>query len=327
MHEKCISVIIPNYNGSATIGKCIEAALASQYGNFEVIVVDDCSTDNSVEIIRNYPCKLVRMERRSGAGAARNRGAKNSAGELFFFTDADCLIQENTLALANKAAAEQPGSVIGGTYTPLPYDDDFFSAFQSLFIHYSETKRTNPDYVAGHAMLIDAALFGKSGGFVEERIPVPEDVAFSHQLRRAGVPLIMRPEIQVMHVFNFTLMKSLRNGFRKSMNWTGYSLANKDLFADSGTASLELKVNGIVYLLNAVCLALFLDRNNLLYLLPVPFLCATLLFFCRKLIAFFFHAKGSSFAFAALFYFAAVYPLAVGFGGLMGSLKHFLKKK
>ena len=48
--EKLISLVIPNYKGSATIGKCLNAAFASQYGNFEVILADDCSTDDSIEI-------------------------------------------------------------------------------------------------------------------------------------------------------------------------------------------------------------------------------------------------------------------------------------
>ena len=50
--NKRISVIIPNYNGSSTIGRCLEAAFSSEYDNFEVIVTDDYSTDNSVEIIK-----------------------------------------------------------------------------------------------------------------------------------------------------------------------------------------------------------------------------------------------------------------------------------
>ena len=52
--NKRISVIIPNYNGSSTIGRCLEAAFSSEYDNFEVIVTDDCSADNSAAIIKNF---------------------------------------------------------------------------------------------------------------------------------------------------------------------------------------------------------------------------------------------------------------------------------
>ncbi|VAX17713.1 hypothetical protein MNBD_NITROSPINAE04-370, partial [hydrothermal vent metagenome] len=56
-----ISVIIPNRNGADTIGDCLKAALASEDDNFNVIVVDDCSDDDSIEIISRYPCKLIRL--------------------------------------------------------------------------------------------------------------------------------------------------------------------------------------------------------------------------------------------------------------------------
>jgi len=322
--EKFISLVIPNYNGSATIGKCLEAAFASHYGNFEIIVVDDCSTDDSVDIVTLYPCKLIRMKNHSGAAGARNAGAASSSGALLFFIDADCLIKADALARANQAAAENANTVIGGTYTQQPYDADFFSIFQSFFIHYFETKKQEPDYIATHAMIINADLFRSSGGFREGFFPIIEDVEFCHRLRRSGCRLLMQPEILVTHVFNFTLMKSLRNGFRKSMYWTMYSLMNRDLFADSGTASVELKANVAAFYLNAFCVTISLYCGNAVYLVPVPFVCAADIFFSRGLIASFYRVKGFSFTIAATLYYTAVYPLSIGSGALLGSLKHFL---
>jgi glycosyltransferase involved in cell wall biosynthesis len=71
-----ISVIIPNYNGEKTIGRCLDAAFASQYTNFEVVVVDDCSADSSTTIIEKYPCRLMRLSEHGGASKARNTGAQ-----------------------------------------------------------------------------------------------------------------------------------------------------------------------------------------------------------------------------------------------------------
>jgi len=64
-----ISVIIPNRNGAATIGKCLAAALASRHDNFEVIVVDDGSEDDSGEVIKGFPCRLIRLAQHGGAPA------------------------------------------------------------------------------------------------------------------------------------------------------------------------------------------------------------------------------------------------------------------
>ena len=325
--KKTISLIIPNYNGSSTIGKCLEAALSSKYGNFEVVVVDDCSVDNSVEIIRQFPVQLVALEKHAGASSARNRGAEKSRGEILFFTDADCLLRDDALSLANEAVAGNPGAIIGGTYTALPYDVGFFSTFQSLFIRYSETKKKEPDYLAGHAMVMEASLFRESGGFPQDILAIPEDVKFSHNLRRRGHRLIMKPELQVTHVFDFSLQKSLRNAFRKAKFWTVYSLENRDLLADSGTASLELKINGAFFSLNVLCVLLFFYRQEPSWFLPVPFLFGANLITSRGLLKLSFRSKGLWFAVAAAMYYSLVYPLPVIAGACAGIVKHGLIRR
>jgi teichuronic acid biosynthesis glycosyltransferase TuaG len=77
--EEFVSVIIPNYNGSATIAKCLGAVYSSDHAFFEVIVVDDCSTDHSTEIIGTFPCSLVKLDTHVGAAGARNMGALRSS--------------------------------------------------------------------------------------------------------------------------------------------------------------------------------------------------------------------------------------------------------
>src|SRR5512144_1290369 len=114
-----LSVIIPNYNGGRTIGRCLEALFASSYDNFEVVVVDDCSSDGSPEIISRFPCRLVRLHARSGAARARNVGAQNSGGEVLFFIDADCIVQKDTLLRVDRSVDAGDKAVVGGTYTRL----------------------------------------------------------------------------------------------------------------------------------------------------------------------------------------------------------------
>jgi len=294
--DKLLSVIIPNYNGGAAIGKCLEAAFSSKYSRFEVIVVDDCSTDDSVEIIKKFPCTLVQLREHSGASRARNAGAEQGKGEILFFIDADCVVREDTLSLAVKSISGRENTVIGGTYTRIPYDDTFFSTFQSVFVNYSETKKERPDYIATHAMVIDSGLFKKTGGFSEVFLPILEDVEFSHRLRRLGHRLEMHPDILVRHIFNFTFLKSLRNAFRKSFFWTRYSLENKDLFRDSGTASTELKVNVACFFLSALLIFLYLFSGKAGILAALPFIFLLNIFANKGLIAAFYQSKGSFFA-------------------------------
>lgn len=320
--NKRISVIIPNHNGAATIGCCLDAAFASAHDNFEVIVVDDCSTDNSVGIINKFPCKFIQLDRHSGASKARNDGARNSSGEILFFTDADCVLQKNTLSVVDKSFPDNGKIMLGGSYTKIPFDDNFFSTFQSLFIHYSETKKESPDYVATHAMAISRDVFNKSGGFPEVFLPIIEDVEFSHRLRRSGIKLATNPDLLVQHIFNFTLSKSIRNAFRKSKYWTIYSLKNRDIFADSGTASSELKINVASYCFCILFLVLYFTFGHAGFLFLLSLVFAFNLFANRNFLSLFFKTKGLLFSMAATGYYMILYPLSVGAGTLSGIINY-----
>ena len=319
-----ISIIIPNYNGSATIGKCLAAAYASADDNFEVVVIDDSSVDNSAEIIKEFPCKLIRLDEHAGASRARNVGAQNSSGEILFFIDADCLVLEKSLAMVRQTLAEKGASVIiGGTYTAMPYDQGFFSTFQSVFINYFETKNPgSPDYIATHAMVIDAGTFRKSGGFVEDFLPILEDVEFSHRLRRQGCSLYMNPEILVRHIFNFSFGRSMRNAIRKSRFWTEYSARNRDLLADSGTASIELKINVVTafIIMGLFVVGHFFQETALLY--PVVPLFVFNLFVNRKLLGAYRRVGGLSLLIPATIYYTLPYSMAVGYGAAAGITRY-----
>ena len=319
-----ISVIIPNRNGAATLGKCLAAALASRHDNFEVIVVDDGSDDDSVEVIKGLPCRLIRLAQHGGAAKARNTGARHSRGDVLFFTDADCLLQPDTLAIASETLARAgPDAVAGGTYTPLPYDRRFFSIFQSAFIHYCETKNPQrPDYLATHALAIPAHIFRQSGGFREEFLPILEDVEFSHRLRRMGYTLVMNPALRVQHIFDFSLFRSLANAVIKTKYWTLYSIRNGDLLADSGTASRGLKLNGAAYFLGLLFLLLFFATGSVLFLSALAAAIVFNLYGNRGLLRAFYDIGGMGFALGATAYYLLLYPLAVGTGAGVGVMKY-----
>lgn len=319
MDSPFISVVIPNHNGAKTIGKCLAGATSPSSPVLEVIVVDDCSEDGSVGIIKQFPCKLIRLTEHSGASRARNEGAKIASGDAVFFTDADCVLEKETLSIASESFRED--SVVGGTYTLMPYDKGFFGRFQSVFINYSETKNETPDYIATHAMLISKRLFEESGGFSEDFMPILEDVEFSHRLKKNGVKLIMNPALRVRHIFGFTLFGSLKNAFRKSAYWTAYSIKNRDLLRDSGTASIELKVNSLSWLLSLLLIGAYALRGSTLALYAVAASFIANLLFHSRFIGLLVKAGGAAFALAAWLYYSMLYPTAVLAGGLKGTLK------
>lgn len=322
-----VSVIIPVRDGEATIAHCLEAAFASVYANFEVIVVDDGSRDRTAEIARTYPCTLVQLHRPSGVSRARNVGAIHSKGEILFFTDADCLLCKNAIAQAVDTLTSAGRNVIlGGTYSMEPADDRFFSTFQAVFVNYVESRvSNNPDYVAAHAMVMYGETFAESGGFDENFLPLIEDVDFSHRLRRTGHRLVMNPEIQVRHFFDFSFLGSVCNGFRKSKYWVVYSIHNRDLLADSGSASWALKFDAVALFGSILAVLLVLISGNAWYAAVIPVLMAANIAMNRKLLQEFYRARGAMFAVGASVYYLLIYPLVVGAGGLAGVMiyRHF----
>ncbi len=314
-----ISVIIPNYNGEKTLDLCLTAATSTKDEAVEIIVVDDCSEDRSRDIIRRFPCTLIESSPHAGASRVRNLGAQQARGDILFFTDADCLLQENTLSqLRIMLSSTDSHTIIGGTYTPQPYDPGFFGRFQSVFINYFETR--NPlqaDYIATHAMAINTDLFHSSGGFAEDQWPILEDVEFSHRLRRAGVKLVMQPAIRVQHIFNFSLLDSCRNAVRKTRYWIQYSLRNQDLFVDSGTASIELKFNVCVFFISLLLLFSHAPGNTTA-LAAVIFLCIINVFINRNLFKAFYDANGPIFSLGAGLYYLLAYPFPVAVGSIAG---------
>lgn len=107
-----ISVIIPAYNAVETITKCLDALRHQTYTDVEVIVVDDGSKDATVEIVRAYARKWNRVhlieKANGGAPSARNRGLKESTGELVLFCDADVVHKPDALQKLAHALEKHP---------------------------------------------------------------------------------------------------------------------------------------------------------------------------------------------------------------------------
>lgn len=315
-----ISIVIPVRNGARTLEASLAAAIAAAGAGDEVIVVDDGSTDGSAAIAARHRCRLVRLPSGRGAAAARNAGAAAARGDVLFFTDADCLLAAGAPARAAAAlAAAGPRTVLGGTYETAPADAGFFPAFQAVFVNFHETRRPDaPDYVATHAFAIHAADFRACGGFDEDFLPILEDVELSHRLRRAGYRLQIDPGVRVRHDFGFGLAGSLRNAARKTRFWLRYSARNRDLLADSGTASRGVKAAVALAGLGWTALAAAVVTGSPALALVTP-LCALGVVASNKgLVRAFATAGGAGFAAAAAVYLVSLYPAAVAVGTARG---------
>ncbi len=109
MTEKLVSVIVPTYNGEKFIAQTLESIVNQDYGNLEIILINDASTDNTLKnaekILKSSKrvFKIFNHEKNLGVSAARNSGIKISEGEYLCFIDGDDLLEKNFVsALMNE---------------------------------------------------------------------------------------------------------------------------------------------------------------------------------------------------------------------------------
>ena len=92
MMDELVSIIMPSYNTAKYISGSIKLVLAQTYSNWELIIVDDCSTDNSIEVIRSFNDSRIRLlqnKRNSGAAISRNYALREARGKWIAFLDSD----------------------------------------------------------------------------------------------------------------------------------------------------------------------------------------------------------------------------------------------
>ena len=96
-----VSIIMPSYNSAKYIAASMESVLAQTYADWELLIVDDCSTDNTVEIIRSFDDPRIRLfinEKNAGAAMSRNRALREAKGKWIAFLDSDDLWVPEKLA-------------------------------------------------------------------------------------------------------------------------------------------------------------------------------------------------------------------------------------
>ena len=98
------SIIVPVYNVEKEIRECLDSIKNQTYNDFEVLCVDDCGKDSSMDIVREFAAedsrfKILTHEHNSGVSAARNTGLDAAAGDIIMFVDSDDWIEPNALEI------------------------------------------------------------------------------------------------------------------------------------------------------------------------------------------------------------------------------------
>ena len=208
-----LSVIIPVYNGAAFLDRALASLRQSTFRDFECIVVDDGSTDDTAAVATRYGVTLLRLDPRGGPAGARNHGAARARGAVLLFLDADVCVHTDTLALVDAHLRAHPGTdALLGSYDDTPADPHFVSQYKNLFHHYvHQVSRSEAWTFWAGCGAIRRTVFETVGGFDETYVrPSIEDIELGARLRAQGHRIDLNARIQVTHLKRWTLRTLVR---------------------------------------------------------------------------------------------------------------------
>ncbi len=270
-----LSVIVPVYNGAMHLSRCLDSLRLSNYSDFEVIVVDDCSTDHSPQIAERSGARCIRAPHTLGPAGARNLGVAHAQGDIFVFVDADVEIPHNALGLIEKDFADDTQlAAVFGAYDDEPAWDDFLSQYKNLmhsYVHLKSSERAVTFWAGGGAVRREA--FVEAGGFdaVRYRYPSIEDIELGYRLARTGKKIKLNKHLRVKHLKRWTVRSLLKADIlRRAVPWTQLIVETRHLPPDLNLTFGARVSAGLIGLLSVGFMIVFLQAVHLFPMVRLP---------------------------------------------------------
>lgn len=241
-----VSVIVCSYNGAKTLDRCLQSLREVDYPDYEVILVDDGSKDNTQEIAARHPWIVNVHQENRGLGIARNVGAQTAQGEVIVYTDSDCMADPDWLYFLIGTLLSGDYGGVGGPNISPPAEDWIQACVAAAPGGPSHVLLTDviAEHIPGCNMAFYKWAFDKVGGFDPEYRKAGDDVDFCWRLQQEGQVIAFSPAAIVWHYRRFTL-----KAFRKQQE--GYGEAESLLrfkhlvfFGPTGTAKWKGQIYG-----------------------------------------------------------------------------------
>jgi len=325
-----VSVIIPCYNCINTIDNCVSSIInfSNNIVN-EIILVDDCSTDNTLQVLNNLKTKrstlikIISTNINSGPAVARNTGAEKAISEFLIFFDSDTIVRENTIFLINSELFLNDAVV--GTYDKEPITKGFSQYYKALLYSYMLSKKgvVNYDQFSASCSGIRKSVFSKLGGY-NSKFPKGldfENEEFGSRIS-ASYKMILNPSIIVYHEFP-GFVKMTKTFFYRTSFWVEMFYIRKKFNSVGGTKENALSILFFSFFF-------ILSTTNIVYFDNWPLqVCALILYILFFYINFNFIKFVFNFKKHLLFPVVMLhhyYSLIIFFGACFGLLKIVLKK-
>ena len=320
-----ISVITPVYNGGYAFICCLLAMEQTKFTDWELIVVDDGSTDESAAIARRFGAKVIKTSGREGPGAARNLGAKMAKGEYLCFIDADCEVCDDAIAKLAKTLQSRPEiDALFGSYDDAPKATNFVAQYKNLMHHYvhQEGNEDASTFWAGVGV-VKRSLFSKLGGFDIEQFPRPsiEDIELGYRLKESGANIYLAKNLQVKHHKAWKLFGLIHTDvFDRGIPWTKLLLNNKSNVVND----LNLQTSSRISLIATYSLLFCLLASivNVTAIIPGLFFAVLLLYLNWDVYRFFNRKRGFVFA-SKVVLMHWLYYLYGGVAFVLGTLSYW----
>lgn len=213
-----ISIIILSYNTRDFLKNCLNSIFKYDLIDYEVIVVDNASTDGSVAMVNELKSSRVCViENKENVGFAKgcNIGAKAAKGDFLLFLNSDTeFVDSATLEIMHSSFEAKTGIVGGlmenknhslqrsfGSFYTLPHVAKMlFLGEKGELAGKSFTEIHSVDWVSGGFMMVRSDIYQKLGGFDEKIFMYVEDVEFCYRVKKAGYQVVVNPKAAVIHV-------------------------------------------------------------------------------------------------------------------------------
>lgn len=218
MENSKVSIIIPVYNGEKTLQQCLSSVLNQTYKNYEVIVVDNNSTDKTRDIIEELQAeneKLIYIfESYRGRASARNAGIKKADGEIIAITDSDCIVPKNWIEELVKPIIYENETATTGT------EEDLIKNYWTKNIQRANSRFVKLRLKNNYASNIDAKNFAIKTSIIKKimfdsNIKALEDFEFYLRLKRIA-KIRFVPSIKVGHCHPSSLQELVRTNFQRA---------------------------------------------------------------------------------------------------------------
>lgn len=217
------TLIIPAHNAAEYLRVTLPAILTQMQAGWDVLVVDDASTDDTAEVARGAGTQVLTLPENTGPAGARNAGGDLARGDVLLFLDADVVPRADTLARLVGYLDEHPEvDAVFGSYDDDPAARQLVSRFRNLLHHYVHQtgERVAGTFWTG-CSAIRRSVFMEIGPFRKVSITCIEDIDYGHRLLDAWHIVHLAPEIQCCHLKRWTLAGMIKTDlFQRAIPWT-----------------------------------------------------------------------------------------------------------